>query len=95
LSAATCSSWFLGRGFLYPEDGGDIFLRNVGSHRSTGTISQKTAFFKYFQSCGKETKSNAAAENDNIKIDIAETVLKSFRAMVSRTITDSNWQKNI
>jgi hypothetical protein len=31
-SAATCSSWFLARGFLYPEDGGDTYLRNVGSH---------------------------------------------------------------
>jgi hypothetical protein len=29
--AATCSSWFLARGFFYPEDGGDTFLRNVGS----------------------------------------------------------------
>jgi hypothetical protein len=31
--AATCSHWFLVRGFLYPEDGGDIFLRNAGSHK--------------------------------------------------------------
>jgi hypothetical protein len=29
-SAATCSRWFLARGFLYPEDGSDTFLRNVG-----------------------------------------------------------------
>jgi hypothetical protein len=30
----TCSLWFLARGFFYPEDGGDMFLRNVGSfHR--------------------------------------------------------------
>jgi hypothetical protein len=28
-----CSRWFLARGFFYPEDGGDIFLRNVGSHK--------------------------------------------------------------
>jgi hypothetical protein len=41
-----------------------------------------------------ETKSNAATENDNIKIGVAETELKYFRAMVSRTITDSNWQMN-
>jgi hypothetical protein len=26
------SHWFLARGFVYPEDGGDSFLRNVGSH---------------------------------------------------------------
>jgi hypothetical protein len=25
--------WFLPRGFFYPEDGGDTFLRNVGSHK--------------------------------------------------------------
>jgi hypothetical protein len=25
--------WFLARGFFYPEDGGDKFLRNVGSHK--------------------------------------------------------------
>jgi hypothetical protein len=29
----TCSSWFLARGFLYPEDGGDMLHRNVGSHK--------------------------------------------------------------
>jgi hypothetical protein len=33
-STATCSRWFLARGFFYPEDGGDTFLRNVGSHKS-------------------------------------------------------------
>jgi hypothetical protein len=27
------SRWFLSRGFCYPEDGGDMFLRNVGSHK--------------------------------------------------------------
>jgi hypothetical protein len=32
-SAATCSRWFLARGFFYPEDGSDMFLRNVGSHK--------------------------------------------------------------
>jgi hypothetical protein len=42
VSAATCSRWFLARGFLYPEDGGDTFLRNVSLH---GATSQKTAFF--------------------------------------------------
>jgi hypothetical protein len=30
-SAATCLHWFLARGFFYPEDGGDTFLRNVDS----------------------------------------------------------------
>jgi hypothetical protein len=30
-SAATCSRWFFARGLFYPEDGGDTFLRNVGS----------------------------------------------------------------
>jgi hypothetical protein len=29
-SAATCSRWFTARGFVYLEDGGDTFLRNVG-----------------------------------------------------------------
>jgi hypothetical protein len=33
-SAATCSRWFLARGFFCPEDGGDTFLRNVGSHKN-------------------------------------------------------------
>jgi hypothetical protein len=33
-SAATCSRWFLARGFLYPEDGGDTFLRNLGLHKN-------------------------------------------------------------
>jgi hypothetical protein len=31
--AATCSRWFPARGFFYPENGGDTFLRNVGSHK--------------------------------------------------------------
>jgi hypothetical protein len=31
-AAATCSCWFLACGFLYPEDGGDTFLQNVGLH---------------------------------------------------------------
>jgi hypothetical protein len=32
-SAATYSHWFLARGLFYPEDGGNTFLRNVGSHK--------------------------------------------------------------
>jgi hypothetical protein len=32
-TAATCSRRFLARGFFYPEDEGDTFLRNVGSHK--------------------------------------------------------------
>jgi hypothetical protein len=32
-AAAICSRWFVARGFLYPEDGGDTFLRNVSSHK--------------------------------------------------------------
>jgi hypothetical protein len=39
-SAAICSRWFLARGFFYPEDGGDTFLRNVRN-----ATSQKTTFF--------------------------------------------------
>jgi hypothetical protein len=26
-------TWFLARGFFCPEDGGDTFVRNVGSHK--------------------------------------------------------------
>jgi hypothetical protein len=37
-TAATCSRWFLARGFFYPEDGGDTFLRNVGSIRKIYTV---------------------------------------------------------
>jgi hypothetical protein len=45
-AAATCSRWFLARGFFYPEDGGDTFLRNVDSYTKVyGATSQKTAFF--------------------------------------------------
>jgi hypothetical protein len=32
-SAATFSRGFFARGFFYPENGGDTFLRNVGSHK--------------------------------------------------------------
>jgi hypothetical protein len=31
-SLLATSRWFLARGFFYPQDGGDTFLRNVGSH---------------------------------------------------------------
>jgi hypothetical protein len=31
VAAATCSRWFFGRGFFYPEDGGDTILQNVVS----------------------------------------------------------------
>jgi hypothetical protein len=31
--AATCSRWFLVHGFFYPLNGGDMLLRNVGSHK--------------------------------------------------------------
>jgi hypothetical protein len=34
-TAANCSSWFLTRGFFYPVDRDDTFLRNVSSPRST------------------------------------------------------------
>jgi hypothetical protein len=27
--SATCSSWFLARGYVYPGDGGDTFLQNI------------------------------------------------------------------
>jgi hypothetical protein len=30
VAAATCPHWFFAHGFFYPEDGGDMFLRNVG-----------------------------------------------------------------
>jgi hypothetical protein len=30
---ATYSCWFLSRGFFYPEDESDTFIRNVGSHK--------------------------------------------------------------
>jgi hypothetical protein len=33
----TCSGWFLARGSFCPEDGGDTFLRNVGSHKISET----------------------------------------------------------
>jgi hypothetical protein len=32
VAAATSSRWFLVRGYFYLEDGGVIFLRNVGLH---------------------------------------------------------------
>jgi predicted RNA binding protein YcfA (HicA-like mRNA interferase family) len=32
-TASTCSRWFLAIGFFFSEDGGEKFLRNVGSHK--------------------------------------------------------------
>jgi hypothetical protein len=36
---------FLAVRFLSRDDGGDTFLRNVGSYKSHGLTSQKAAFF--------------------------------------------------
>jgi hypothetical protein len=33
LQTDTCSLWFIASGFFYPEDGGDTFLQNIGSHK--------------------------------------------------------------
>jgi hypothetical protein len=33
-TSATCSRWFLARGFFYHEDGGNKFLRNIVSHKN-------------------------------------------------------------
>jgi hypothetical protein len=33
VSRLLATSWFLARGFFYPEDGGDTFLRSIGSHK--------------------------------------------------------------
>jgi hypothetical protein len=35
--------WFLTRIIFNPEDGGDIFFRNVGPHTDYGAISQRMA----------------------------------------------------
>jgi hypothetical protein len=45
VAAATCSHWFLARGFFYPEDGGDTFLRNGFTQDLRCVTSQNTAFF--------------------------------------------------
>jgi hypothetical protein len=48
-SVATCSRWFLARGFFYPEDVGDTFLRNVGSHKIyTAPHPRRRHSLKYF-----------------------------------------------
>jgi hypothetical protein len=58
LRAATCSCWFLARGFFYPEDGGDTFLRNVCSHKiytrrhiPEDSILQWTGCWRHSKSC--------------------------------------------
>jgi hypothetical protein len=41
-----CSRWFLASGFFYPEDRGDTFLLEVGSHKIyIAPQSQKMTFF--------------------------------------------------
>jgi hypothetical protein len=34
-SGQTAVCWFLDLGFFYPENGGDTFIRKVGSHKIT------------------------------------------------------------
>jgi hypothetical protein len=51
---AICSRWFLARGFFYPEDGGDAFLRNVSVRKIYTTPhprsrnSSNSQDFEYF-----------------------------------------------
>jgi hypothetical protein len=37
-------SWFLARGFFYPDDGGDTLIRNIGSFRRIFNIPEIYAF---------------------------------------------------
>jgi hypothetical protein len=41
-TAATCSRWFLARGFFYPEDGGDVSPKRRFTQELHGVTSQKT-----------------------------------------------------
>jgi hypothetical protein len=45
VAAATCSRWFLARGFFYPEDGGDTFLETSVHRRSTRRHVQENGIF--------------------------------------------------
>jgi hypothetical protein len=45
IASATCSRWFLARGFFYPEDGGDVPPKRRFTQDVHGDTSQKTAFF--------------------------------------------------
>jgi hypothetical protein len=45
-SASEVLTLFPIRGFFYPEDGGEMFLRNVGFYKDPhGATSQKATFF--------------------------------------------------
>jgi hypothetical protein len=47
-AAATCLRWFFVRGFFYPEDGGDTFLRNVGSRKIyTAPLPEESTYNVY------------------------------------------------
>jgi hypothetical protein len=43
---ATCSHWFLARPIFDTEDGGDTFLRKVGSYMGYMALYQKMTIFK-------------------------------------------------
>jgi hypothetical protein len=45
-SAATCSRWLVAHGFFYSEDGGDMFLRNVGSHKIYTALHPKDGILR-------------------------------------------------
>jgi hypothetical protein len=45
IHAATCSRWFVARGFFYPEDGGDVPPKRRFTQDQHGATSQKTTFF--------------------------------------------------
>jgi hypothetical protein len=44
---ATCSCWFLAHGVFYPEDGGDTFLWNVGSHKIYMVLHPRRRHFSF------------------------------------------------
>jgi hypothetical protein len=43
---ATCSLWFLARGFFYLDDGGDTFLRNVDLHKIYTALHPRDGILK-------------------------------------------------
>jgi hypothetical protein len=78
--AADCSHWLLARGFFYPEDGGDTFLQNIGSHKIyNGPHSRRrhSSMFRLHKTTEEYMKQVCMLILDNRKVTSSKVVSQS------------------
>jgi hypothetical protein len=71
VAGTACSRWFLARGYLYPENGGDIFLRNVGFYYIY-TVLHPRRRNSSIKGKSKENKSKEAGKGEEMRKQFSE-----------------------